>query len=258
MATGYFSYSKEEGEKIIVADTLLSQNPGLQDIALKKLFYDFKKQSEKELKLHLHMVTLSDYWREDMIPRGLRIKKFPSFGHGDMDFKQKWEAILNKCSLDLMLLLIEEAKKQKDETQKQIAKIKEEFAVKGQESFVQFEEKIKDDMEQLSKKLKQEKLAKFGRDELDYKEHKVYLWPQRNERTWRQRKRSVSFNLPSSDDDQPVPETSPRRDFLENKSRKYQKFRRPESEKRDEGEKDRLQSQTLGRYTRSRTREMKW
>ncbi len=86
-----------------------------------------------------------------MIPRGLRIKKITSIGHGETDFKQKWEAVLNKCSLDLMLLLIE--------TQKQISKIKEEIAAKREESYLQFEDKLKDDLEQLTKKLKQEKLG---------------------------------------------------------------------------------------------------
>lgn len=71
---------------------------------------------------------------------------------------------------------------------------------------MQFEDKLKDDLEQLTKK------KKFGRDELNYKEYEVYLWPQKNERFQPQRRRSVSFNLPSSDDDQSVSETSPKRD----------------------------------------------
>lgn len=255
MTTSYFSYSKEEGEKIIVTDTLLSQDYRPQHADFKKLCYELKRHSEKELRLHLHMVTLSDYWRENMIPRGLRIKKFPSFGHGDIEFRQKWEAILNKCSQDLMLLLIEEAKEQKAEMQKQIAKIKQEITSDGHESLFQFEEKLKEDLEQLSKKLKQDKLAKFGRDENDYKEHKVYTWSQWNAKT--PRKRSVSFNIPSSDEDRSAVRTSPRRDFLENKSRTNQSFRRQDSGRRDEEERDRPRFPIQGRYTRSRTREMK-
>lgn len=126
-----------------------------------------------------------------------------------------------------MLLLIEEAKKQKNEMQKQIVKIKQEITSEGHKSLFQFEEKLKEELEQLSKKLKQDKLAKFGRDENDYKEHKVYTWSQWNVKT--PRKRSVSFNIPSSDEDRPVLETSPRSDFLENKSRTNQRFRREES-----------------------------
>lgn len=255
MATGYFSYSKEEGEKIIVTDTLLSHVSGQQSGDFKKLCHVLKKYSEKELRLHLHMVTLSDYWRENMIPRGLRIKKFPSFGYGNTDFKQKWEAILNKCSQDLMLLLIEEAKKQKMETMEQIAKIKEEIS-SGEHDYMQFESKLTQDLEDLSKMLKQEKLAKFRRDENDYKENKVYRWFQTNDKNQFYRKRSVSFNLPSTDDDQSALESSPPRGFLGNTSRVYQRSRRQESVRRGEGE---VESRPLiqGRHTRSRTREMK-
>lgn len=42
----------------------------------------------------------------------MRLIQFPAYGGTDKtDFKNKWEAILNKCSYDLMLLLIEEANK---------------------------------------------------------------------------------------------------------------------------------------------------
>lgn len=68
---------------------------------------------------------LSNYWREKIMSRRLRIRKFPSFRADDSEFKDKWEAILNKCSLDLMLLLIEEAKKQKSHTQNEMANLKE-------------------------------------------------------------------------------------------------------------------------------------
>lgn len=93
------------------------------------------------------MTTLSDYWREKMIPRGLRMKKFPSFGFADPEFKHKWEAILNKCSLDLMLLLIEEAKKQKLQTQNKIATLKEELSTRSAEQHLPFEKELKEGLE---------------------------------------------------------------------------------------------------------------
>ena len=98
MATGYFLYSKEEGESIIISDTLFDQGSAQTTYANTMLF-ELKKLSEKDLKLQLHMTTLSDYWREKMIPRGLGIKKILYFGAEDSEFKDKWEAILNKCSL---------------------------------------------------------------------------------------------------------------------------------------------------------------
>ncbi len=45
-----------------------------------------------DLKLQLHLITLSVdyfilYWRAERIPRGLRIKIFPSFGFDNIEFK---------------------------------------------------------------------------------------------------------------------------------------------------------------------------
>lgn len=138
-----FSYTKDEGKSIIVEDTLLDidmdQEPGQKSDA-RKLFFDLQKLSEKELKLHLHIITLSDYWRKDMIPRVLRLNKFPAFGYDNDVFKDKWEAILNKCSLDLILLLIEEARKQKSALESQIEKLKSELAqIEPEEKRLPFE-----------------------------------------------------------------------------------------------------------------------
>lgn len=89
--------------------------------------------SEREIKIHWSIVTLfeivSDYWREGRIPRGLRIKKFPSFGLKDPDFRSRWEGILNKCSLDLILLIIECNKREKEATQEKLAEINAQISI---------------------------------------------------------------------------------------------------------------------------------
>lgn len=239
MDTRYFSYSKEEGESIIVPDTLFNESP-MRSHDAKKLFMDLKKASEKDLKLQLHMTTLSDYWRERMIPRGLRIKKFPSFGADDKEFRNKWEAILNKCSLDLMLLLIEEAKKQQIQTQKDITALKEEISVQFQDQQIPFEEEINDGLAKLKRELKQAKLAKFQRDQSDYKEDKVYKWKTTADQSYykakTQRKRTVSFQLPSSEDENSGVEDQPSNLFLESKPKREDRTRRRQNTKPEEAE----------------------
>lgn len=223
MATGYFSYSKEEGESIIVSDTLLGEDFA-QPYDAKKLFLNLKKASEKNLKPHLHMTTLSDYWREKMIPRGLRIRKFPSFGADEVEFKNKWESILNKCSLDLMLLLIEEAKKQQAQTQNEISTLKEELSVQYKEHQLPFEKEIKEGLEKLHGVIKQEKLAKFKRDQSDYTANTVYRWrtnmDKTNYKTKPQRKRTVSFQLPSSEEECSGVEDQPSSTFLDSRPKR--------------------------------------
>ncbi len=139
-----------------------------------------------------------------------------------MDFKNKWEAILNKCSLDLILLLIEEAKKCRSETQKEIEIIKlrssEEYSL---EHRLPFETKLKDDLNRLSDFIKGEKLSKFKRDQRDYQEGKVYNWNEKRSPLHQTRRvRSVSFNLPSSEDDEGSLSTltpSGTKDFLDSR-----------------------------------------
>lgn len=155
---------------------------------------------------------MSDYWREKRIPRGLRIKKFPSFGIEDVAFREKWEAILNKCSLDLILLIIEKTKKEREQVQERICELREEISkVKDDIQTTSFEDKLKESLEKFTMELKQYKLRKFKRDERDYKDGNVYQWkettrPQRHQRF-------VSFNLSTSGEESDATHMS--EDFLE-------------------------------------------
>ncbi len=133
-----------------------------------------------------------------MIPRGLRIAKFPSFGQDNTDFKRKWEAILNKCSLYLILLLIEEVKKERTELHHHIEEVKQKLSAHassttGSGELIETEKKIQDGIDKLHKTLAQIKIDKFQQD---YTEGKVYTWSRTSNRN--RRSCSVSFSLPSS------------------------------------------------------------
>ncbi|CAB1333628.1 unnamed protein product, partial [Coregonus sp. 'balchen'] len=56
-------------------------------------------------------------------PRGrrLRIQKEPTIGRNDKAFVQKWGEILNKCSIDLMILFIEHVSKKVKEVEVKIS-----------------------------------------------------------------------------------------------------------------------------------------
>lgn len=68
---------------------------------------------KKQIKMFLHATALVDYIREEKIPRGLRIQKAPGLFQDDNLFKRRWAVILNQCSWDLMLLIIEKSKVEK-------------------------------------------------------------------------------------------------------------------------------------------------
>lgn len=59
-------------------------------------------------KYMIHASSLNDYLNANVIPRGLRIQKGPAMFKNNETFLQKWKAILNQCSTDLMLLIIQQ------------------------------------------------------------------------------------------------------------------------------------------------------
>lgn len=204
-----FSYSREQGNDIIVSDSLLNDTdtPVYSPSDLNEQYDTLRKLMGQDIKLHWHIVSLSDYWREAIIPRGLRLSKFPAFGKENAVFKEKWESILNKCSMDLMLLLIEEGKKQREELKIQLETLKAFLSASNTEQRLPFEEKLKADLHKLENTVKQTKLRKLRRDEDDCSRGDVYRWQRRMTRAHthaqplHRRSRSVSFNLTSSDEE---------------------------------------------------------
>lgn len=93
------------------------------DIDLEKLRYDKRKR----VKLFLHATALTDYVGEGKILRALRIQKSPGMFQVDDTYKCKWAAILNQCSCDLMLLIIQRSKEEvahlKDEIEKNAGRV---------------------------------------------------------------------------------------------------------------------------------------
>lgn len=229
-----FSYSHEEGQRIITTTSLLDEMTATENTGmdLNKAYRDLQHLMEKDTKLDLNSITLSDYWRKGLIPRGLRIMKFPATGaQGKTEFRDKWEAILNKCSFDLMLLLIEESKKDRQVVQTEIEEVKKKITEHSDNSNkAQCDEILKEKVDTFTLTLKQDKLRKFRRDEVDYRDGKVFAWrkpTRKNSESHLQRRkpRSVSFNLTSSDDeDHPRhSEASSSQDFLdqEEESHRY-------------------------------------
>lgn len=206
------SFSMDEGRNIIVTDSLLThaENVTTTDLSSKK--YELRKLLEKDIKLKWHIVSLSDYWREGLIPRGLRISKFPSTYTEDATFKSKWESILNKCSSDLMLLLIQEGKKERERIQSLITSI-ESSVVTTSEHQVPWQDSIRAEVLKLETTIKDLKVRKFKRDTEDYQRGQVYRWNQprsfrshrhthhQTDRQPRPRQPRVSFNLTSSEDE---------------------------------------------------------
>ncbi|OCT74496.1 hypothetical protein XELAEV_18033476mg [Xenopus laevis] len=140
-----------------------------------------EKCNMQKIVYDLHLCTLAEYYKLQRIPRGLRSHLRPSMFSDDMDFKNKWEAILNKCSMDIMLLMMERLQKEMPSLTAKIedAERKTRAAVPA-EQFQAVQPKLEESLRHFRLKLEARKRGKFHRDETDYTEGRVYRWTPRD------------------------------------------------------------------------------
>lgn len=125
----------------------------------------------------MHATALTDYVRASKIRQGLRIQKAPGIFQEDEEFKIKWASILNQCSRDLMLLII-------DKSKQEVAKIKEETlkmqtvfqSQYDQEGFDKKMQEMEISLKEFQHKTKDIKIRKYHRDNKDYSLNRVFVW----------------------------------------------------------------------------------
>lgn len=168
-----FAYSTSDAERILFPTISLTGTHSLSAEDMKMKLTHLKK---KEIRMKLHGSTLSEYWRSKRIPQGLRIQKAPTIGKENEDFNKKWCEILNKCSMDLMLLIIEEVTKQKEDIEKDIVKQETFMKDKLGVDFAHICDSIKQTLKEFEDNMLTIKLRKYRRDANDYQSGKVYKW----------------------------------------------------------------------------------
>lgn len=193
--TKTLEFTEEDYTRIILTESLFNDSSNLRTDGVSLL--TLKKLQEKETRLYLHAVTLSDYLRLKKIPRGLRIIKNLMLGKENETFCDRWYEILNKCSLDLMALTIQETSLQLHKVKEDINLFKQslEEKVTNEERRVQMLKECENIRQTLEKEIKEFKKNKFERDMGDYQRGAVYRWrlpatdlpDTRSKPTWRQR-----------------------------------------------------------------------
>lgn len=146
--------------------------PSMEDISK-----TLKHLQQKETRLLLHGTTLSEYVRSKRIRCGLRIQKAPTLGRGNDDFCTKWCEILNKASLDLMVLVIEYTHDELKSVRADIQVTKDTaHTMMNEETVLTLETDLKKSLDEYQDMLQKMKMRKFKRDTMDYKDDKVYPW----------------------------------------------------------------------------------
>ncbi|KAJ1188819.1 hypothetical protein NDU88_005576 [Pleurodeles waltl] len=126
---------------------------------------------KKVLNQRLHATTLIQYHRSQCILRGLRITIKPMLFKFNRQFMSKWYAILNKCSLEVILLIIEVSQVIRELE----AEIHELQVTSLDGDFWQMSlDEINRKLEEYTKE--ERKMCKFRQDTIDYKLDDVYAW----------------------------------------------------------------------------------
>ncbi|OCT78411.1 hypothetical protein XELAEV_18029522mg [Xenopus laevis] len=112
-----------------------------------------------------------------MIPRGLRIKKYPTVLTNDLEFVDQWNKILSDCSLRLMALLTDKRRQTYDSLKDDISKLKSEYLEsKEQPEYLKYMDNLNKKVDKMEKELMDIKTNKFKRDKIDYELNIVYNW----------------------------------------------------------------------------------
>ncbi|OCT97489.1 hypothetical protein XELAEV_18009716mg [Xenopus laevis] len=151
-------------------DMSISQQP------LQRTFQTLEKLLIKETRLWWDVATLEKYMELKILPRGLRIKKFPTFPVEDENFTLQWNETLSNCSFKLIDMLIDYKKAQLFEVKKEVSEQQDKIEQsKGVEGFAKFEALLKIKLKKEEDETVNIISRKFSRDKMDYEVGKVYV-----------------------------------------------------------------------------------
>ncbi|XP_069619972.1 uncharacterized protein [Ranitomeya imitator] len=198
---GGLCWMKDEGLHL---ETSLVTTPGtfLHTPSEEIWIRDFERDLRRLTALGLHSMILAEYHKVQRIPRGLRVPLRPTLFQENTDYCVKFESILNKYSMDLIVLTI-------DFLQKEIMELKTKISTSEQqltdttspEDFKVLKTKLDNTISKFCNSLQDKKRVKFLRDTDDYRNNQVYRWRStgsfRGSRTFRRSHSSISTSLDS-------------------------------------------------------------
>ncbi|CAJ0944905.1 unnamed protein product [Ranitomeya imitator] len=130
---------------------------------------DLERELRRKTALELHYVTLAEYHKVKRIPRGLRVSLRPTLFQDKPDFCQKFESILNKCSMDIIILTIEYLHKELSTIEEQISSIQQQLSsTLTTDKFDFILQKTNKTIEEFRSQLQERKRSKFLSDAEDY------------------------------------------------------------------------------------------
>ncbi|XP_041440171.1 uncharacterized protein LOC121400656 [Xenopus laevis] len=199
-----FSFTEAERKRILNAAQAL---PSITPAGDAEILRELERLKRREVAWTLHSSTLSEYAKVQRIPRGLRLHIKPGLFREDKDFVSRWQCILNKCSLDLITLTVQQLQNGLRETRQQIHTAEEELKAKDTMNTVKTTlAELQVRIDTLEQEILQSKLRKFKRDTKDYERGEVYTWKTTRKAQYTRQPRSTgdlegAYSQQSSDSD---------------------------------------------------------
>ncbi|CAJ0946010.1 unnamed protein product [Ranitomeya imitator] len=191
MSFNTLSYGPAEAEEIISRVTI----PGefLHTPSEEIRSRDLERELRRKTALELHYVTLAEYHKVKRIPRGLRVSLRPTLFQDRPDFCQKFESILNKCSMDIIILTIEHLHKELSTVEAQVTSIQQQLSsTLTPDKFDLILQKTNKTIEEFRSQLQERKRSKFLRDAEDYHREQVTKAGEKYKRPTRRGRRQHS------------------------------------------------------------------
>ncbi|XP_044132110.1 uncharacterized protein LOC122924765 [Bufo gargarizans] len=173
--TNTFSYDTITAENIVSRGNLPNEFLHIPNHEMK--IREYERDRKRLIGWELHCSTLTEYYKNKWIPRGLRSHLRPTLFSEKKEFCERFESILNKCSLDLILLTIEELQTSIGKLALQIKTTEDQLtSTTPEEEITKTKERINKQLQEYQKYAEQGKRQKFVRGAEDYKLERVYRW----------------------------------------------------------------------------------
>eukprot|EP00079_Xenopus_tropicalis_P037166 XP_017950937.1 PREDICTED: uncharacterized protein LOC108648043 [Xenopus tropicalis] len=189
-----FMFTETERKRILHAAQDLPVASAPTDMEILRKLEQLKRRN---ISWALHASALAEYVKAQRIPRGLRIMLQPALFKDDQEFVAKWRGILNRCSLDLITLTMQQLQLKSKDLKQQIYATEEEYKSISGTSTTNTLPELEHRLEKLQQEILQLKLRKFKRDTHDYEKGEVYTWKEAR-RHFRKHRSSLTVRPESS------------------------------------------------------------
>ncbi|XP_073537629.1 uncharacterized protein, partial [Phyllobates terribilis] len=175
LSTDTFAYDETTSNSILALVT--NSNEFLKTPSEEVRSRDYERERRRLVSYDLHSITLAEYHKQGRISRGLRSHLRPTLFSDNQDYCDKFKKILNKCSLDIIVLTIDFLQRAIKESEKTVSAIESQLTANlSSTDWSNLKSRIDKVILEHERTLQERKRQKFQRDSEDYINNRVYRW----------------------------------------------------------------------------------